>query len=116
MRVKLPDWLSSFFWPAPAVDVPNLAQQVAAEYVVEDGKIYFKLHFPEEGSAQEIKRAVLKHVEYCGMVDGWGTYSSGLWPFLMPRYNPGDTATISGVVYEVIQTQDTTGGVPGNGN
>jgi len=133
MKLKLPDWITAVFsgfkifcTNNPTVDLATITQTAAAEYVLKDGKVYFKLHFPEEGTRQDFKRAVLDHVDYCGpSIIAFGSHTTygelGMalsWHAVQAMYNRGDAVTFGTATYEIIQIQQTPqaqADVPGDG-
>jgi hypothetical protein len=114
MKQKLVNWFTSafngfkIFWPTPEINLASVAEQVAAEYVVAEGKIWFKQYFPEEGTRQEFKRAVLEHLDYQRVVVTM-YYSGTMTPdwagegvCLAPVYNAHDVVIMGTARYEVI--------------
>jgi len=114
MTHHLVNWFTSvfngfrIFWPTPKIDLPRVAEKMAAEYVVADGKIWFKQYFPEEGTRQEFKRAMLEHLDYQRVIvtmyyAGTATPDwAGEGVYMAPVYNGHDVVMMGTARYEVI--------------
>lgn len=109
-----------FRHPSPAA-LKLLVAKAVADYTVTDGKVWFKQHFPEKGTRQQFKRAVLDHVAYCGPTYyEYGTGTTAIFGALPTAgvYVPADIITANGTqTCEVIEAaqEATLAGLAGDG-